>query len=97
MCQTPHWQIGQTVLLSHPGCLLSAQRTYSTMLGGILHFLATQHLTVLVTHWWEYFPKAGPDEGFIGFLHETADYLATHPELKVISFDELVESRIPLN
>ena len=25
----PHWQIGQTLLLSHPGCLLSYHRTFS--------------------------------------------------------------------
>ncbi len=93
----PHWKVGRALLLSHPGCLLSYQRTYSTMLGGILHFLATQRLTVLVTHWWEYFRDGQPDEPFIDFLHETASYLAGDPELKVISFSELVRGDIPLN
>jgi hypothetical protein len=93
----PHWRVGHTLLLSHPGCLLSYQRTYSTMLGGILHYLKAQQLTVLVTHWWEYFRDDSPDEAFIDFLHETAFYLATHPELKVISFSDLLSNRIRLN
>lgn len=93
----PHWRVGRTQLLSHPGCLLSYQRAYSTMLGGIFHYLKTQRLTVLVTHWWEYFRDNQPDEPFIGFLHETAAYLASHPHLKVISFADLINRRIPLN
>jgi hypothetical protein len=92
-----HWRVGQTLLLSHPGCLLSCQRTYSTMLGGIIHYLNTQQLTVLVTHWWEYFRGPAADSEFIDFLHETASYVATHPELKVISFDDLVSGEIQLN
>jgi len=94
---SPHWQVGRTLLLSHPGCLLSCHRTYSTMLGGILHCIETQQVTVLVTHWWEYFRNDQPDEPLIDFLHETASYLATHPHLKVVSFDDLVKNRIPLN
>src|SRR5205085_9554166 len=93
----PHWRIGKTLLLSHPGCLLSYHRTYSTMLGGILHYVNTQQVTVLVTHWWEYFRDGRPDEPFIDFLHDTAEYLAASPELTVVSFDDLLASRIPLN
>jgi hypothetical protein len=86
---SPHWKVGQTWLLSHPGCLLSCHRTYSRMLEGIMHYLETQPLTVLVTHWWEYFRDGQPDESFIQFLHETAGYLASHPGLKVIPFADL--------
>jgi hypothetical protein len=93
----PHWRVNGTLLLSHPGCLLSCQHTYSTMLGAILNHLNTQHLTVLVTHWWEYFPSAGPDDAFINILHETADFLATHQQIKVISFSDLLNGEIPLN
>lgn len=93
----PHWRVGQTLLLSHPGCLLSCQRAYSTMLGGILHFLNTQRITVLVTHWWEYFRNPEPDEAFIDFLHETAAYLATARDLEVITFADLYQRNLPLN
>ena len=93
----PHWRMGRTLLLSHPGCLLSYRRTYSTMLGGILHCLASQKLTVLVTHWWEYFRDGRPDEPFIDFLHETAEYLANNPDIRVISFSDLVNQGIELN
>jgi hypothetical protein len=67
------------------------------MLGAIFHNLQTEQLTVLVTHWWEYFRDGRPDEPFIDFLHETADYLATHPHLKVISFEDLATGKYPLN
>ena len=93
----PHWRVGTSLLLSHPGCLLSYQHTLSTMLGGIFHYLQTQRLTVLVTHWWEYFRDGKPDEPFIDFLHETASFLATHPDVKVVSFADLAEGHVPLN
>lgn len=93
----PHWRVGQTLLLSHPGCLLSCHRTYSTMLGRISHFVQNQQLTVLVTHWWEYFRTGQPDEEFIDFLHETAAYLASHPDVKVVSFSDLLSQNLRLN
>lgn len=92
-----HWHVGRTLLLSHPGCLLSCYRSYSTMLGGIIKNLEARQLTVLVTHWWEYFRDGKVDEEFIGFLHETASYLASHPQLKVISFDALGTGKYRLN
>lgn len=93
----PHWQVGRTLLLSHPGCLLSCQRAYSTMLSGVIHHLNTQQVTVLVTHWWEYFRDGRPDDEFIGFLHQTAGYVSTHPQLKVISFTQLASMGLPAN
>jgi hypothetical protein len=95
--QSSHWSVDRTLLLTHPGCLLSCHRNYCTMLGGILHHVNNRPLTVLVTHWWEYFRNGGPDEPFIDFLHETATYLATHPQVKVVSFSDLVTQNIPLN
>jgi hypothetical protein len=94
---TPHWRSGRLLLLSHPGCLLSYQRTYATMLASILHHLSTHSLTVLVTHWWEYFRDGQPDEPFIDLLHETAQYLANAPDLQVISFSDLANGRVAVN
>ncbi len=48
-----------------------------------------QPLTVLVTHWWEYFPENRPDTGFINILHQLADYLADKSKFRVLGFDEL--------
>jgi predicted deacetylase len=93
----PHWKVGRTLLLTHPGCLLSYTRSYTGMLEAITKHVNQRQLTVLVTHWWEYFRNGEPDEQFIGFLHETADYLATHPDLKVISFSDLVQGRLAVN
>jgi hypothetical protein len=84
-----HWRIGRTILLTHPGCLLSYLRPFDTMLGSIQQTIAKQKLTVLVTHWWEYFRNQEPDEAFISVLHQTADYLAREPGIRVISFDDV--------
>jgi hypothetical protein len=89
MRNAPHWRAGKTLLLSHPGCLLSRFRKRDQILNQIKAALANSPLTVLVTHWWEYFPDGKPDADFITVLHETADYLAGQPEIKVVAFDEL--------
>jgi hypothetical protein len=90
-----HWKVGNTLLLSHPGCLLSRWRPYDTMLEAIRKSVRARKLTVLVTHWWEYFPDNEPDEAFIRVLHQTADYLAGDPDVSVISFDDLASGRVP--
>ena len=92
-----HWRVGQTILLTHPGCHLSYHKSYVTMLDEIKKSIDSRRLTVLVTHWWEYFREQKPDDAFISVLHETAEYLATRRDLKVISFDSLLESNVALN
>lgn len=93
---TPHWQMGRTVLLSHPGCLLSYHRSFSTALQGIVQCLQTNQVTVLVTHWWEYFRTGKPDEAFIDFLHETLRHISKRRDVKVISFDEIASGEVPV-
>ena len=93
----PHWQAGGTKLLSHPGCLLSRDRPYDRILGDIEKNIASRRLTVLVTHWWEYFEMGKPDEALIGILHQTAALLANDPGLRVVSFEDVAEGRVPLN
>jgi hypothetical protein len=85
----PHWRVGRTLLLTHPGCLLSYHRPYATMLVQVKRAISSQGLTVLVTHWWEYFASGAPDDSFIRILHDTADWLATQTDVKVIAFDDL--------
>jgi hypothetical protein len=93
----PHWQVGGALLLSHPGCLLSCHRPRAAMLDLIKRQIESCQLSVLVTHWWEYFRNGEPDEPFIQVLHETAEYLARDSSIEVISFDELAAGKIPLN
>jgi predicted deacetylase len=95
--RAPHWRVGETILLTHPGCHLSYHRSYDTMLDQIKKSIDGQRLTVLVTHWWEYFRDNKPDERFINLLHETAACLARRKDVKVISFDSLAEEKISLN
>ncbi len=92
----PHWQTHDTVLLSHPGCLLSHHRPLDTMLDRIRAVVESQPLTVLVTHWWEYFRDTKPDDRFIDVLHGTAEYLAADPAIRVITFADLATGRIRL-
>ncbi|HLX71909.1 MAG TPA: DUF2334 domain-containing protein [Verrucomicrobiae bacterium] len=92
-----HWRTGGTILLSHPGCLLSAQRDFNRMHDEIVHTIENRRLTVLVTHWWEYFPGGKAHERFISLLHQTADYLVSRPDIKVISFADLTKGKVDLN
>ena len=95
--QRPHWRVNGTALLTHPGCLLSCHRNYADMLDNIRNMIASQRLTVLVTHWWEYFRGGRPDSDFIKVLHDTARFLESDPDVRVISFDDVIDSRIALN
>ncbi|MBA4149183.1 MAG: DUF2334 domain-containing protein [Verrucomicrobia bacterium] len=97
ICKQRHWRANGTTLLTHPGCHLSFQRPYPNILDRIKESIDGQRLTVLVTHWWEYFREPQPDEPFISILHETAAYLATRPDVRVISFNDLTTNQIPLN
>ena len=65
LSKKPHWKVGQLKLLSHPGCLLSHKRNLDTMLETIRRAVAGSELTVLVTHWWEYFPNNRPFTEYI--------------------------------
>lgn len=94
---TPHWRVGRLLLLSHPGCLLSYQRAITTILDAVIHSINTQHLTVLVTHWWEYFRDGKPDQAFIDVLHQIGHYMVTRNDIKVISFSDLLTEHFSLN
>jgi hypothetical protein len=89
-----HWRVRETFLLSHPGCLLSYQRPCATMLGEVKKSVASSHLTVLVTHWWEYFRNGKANDSFIQILHDTGAWLADQPDIRVISFDDLADRTV---
>lgn len=90
-----HWRTGNTLLLTHPGCLLSHDRPHDTMLKSVTESIGERTLTVLVTHWWEYFPEGQPDDEFIDIFHQTADYLFENSEIAVLSFSDL--AKLPKN
>jgi hypothetical protein len=87
-----HWRIGRTRLLSHPGCLLSCHRPSHEIMDAIAARVESRQLTVLVTHWWEYFREGQSNEPLIEVLHETAAYLGSRRDVKIISFDDLVQA-----
>ncbi len=93
----PHWRTGEAVMLSHPGCLLSYRRPVDTMLDAIKRKVNSQTVTVLVTHWWEFFENGRPNQAFIDVLHRTGDYLAGDKNIRVVSFKDAAEGRVPLS
>lgn len=91
-----HWQQDGVTLLSHPGCILSRDRPREGMVDAVRASVRSRRLTVLVTHWWEYFHGGEPDEGLIAALHETLAWLAQDRETRVVGFDEIAAGRVPL-
>jgi hypothetical protein len=92
-----HWRVGGKYLLSHPGCLLSFCRPHATMLASVREAVGGATLTVLVSHWWEFFRAGVPDEKLIGVLHEVAGWLASRPDIRVVSFRDVASGDVPLN
>lgn len=92
-----HWKAGGTILLSHPGCHLSYHRDRQTMLEKIKSSIDQRRLTVVVTHWWEFFRGNQPDDAFIRVLHGMADYLATARDVKVVTFRDVAEGKAPID
>jgi hypothetical protein len=93
----PHWRAGKTALLSHPGCLLSHTKPRSGMLESVSGAVAKSRLTVVVLHWWEFFRDGVPDEGLIAVLHQLAAWLASRPDVKVVTFSDVAEGRVPIS
>lgn len=92
----PHWHAGPTALLSHPGCLLSYHRPYGEMAANVCRAVESRKLTVLVTHWWEYFRDGKADTAFIDVLHEVAAWLGARKDVKVVSFSDVASGAVPL-
>ena len=84
-----HWEVGGMKLLTHPGCLLSYKKDCATMFENVQRAVRGGELTVLVTHWWEYFDNHQPNRLFIAQLHKVAKWLAEDPEVEVVSFEDL--------
>lgn len=85
----PHWHAAGKSLLSHPGCLLSFHRPYGEMMESVRCAVEGASLTVLVSHWWEYFRDGVPDERLISTAHEVASWLAGRQDIRVISFSDV--------
>jgi hypothetical protein len=92
-----HWRVNGLTLLSHPGCLLSYHRAAETILPAIQATIEERNLTVLVTHWWEFYRDGEPDHKMIKALHDTAGYLGSRSDLKVVSFADVVEGKVPID
>jgi hypothetical protein len=93
----PHWRAGKTILLSHPGCLLSPARPRWAMLDSVCDAIERSRLTVIVVHWWEFFRDGKPDEDLIAVFHQLARWLASRPDIRVVSFSDVVSGAVPIS
>ncbi len=92
----PHWRAGGVALMSHPGCLLSFHRPYAEMLTAVQRAVESRAVTVLVTHWWEYFRGGVPDDKFIDVLHDVGAWLASRSDIGVASFRDVASGAVAL-
>ena len=67
------------------------------MFASVCRAIESRALTVIVTHWWEYFRDGSPDEKFIGVLHKVAGWLANQPDIRVVSFRDVANGEVSLN
>lgn len=89
-----HWSIGNTTFLTHPGCILSHDYPLNQILNEVKKVIEGKQyqLTVLVTHWWECF-YSKDNIKFIDVFHDVLRYLMEHPDIKIISFDDLARDK----
>ncbi len=92
-----HWQVGNLKLLTHPGSLVTHTYAYDSILPRIKENIARRKLTVIMTHWWEFYRENRPDDALIDVLHQIANYLATDPNVKMVSFRDIADGKVPLN
>lgn len=84
-----HFRLGTSIILSHPGCLLSRDKATRGMLDRLLQSLRDDDVTVIVSHHWEFFyPNDTVNVALIEVLHAFAEYLGTASDVRVIRMEE---------
>lgn len=93
----PHWHAGSCAMLSHPGSLLTHTSDPQAQFDTLRRQIRSHHLTVVVTHWWEYYRREQYDPAMLGLLHDTADWLSAARNVRVVSFDDVARGVVPLH
>lgn len=90
--QDIHLQIGDSTVLTHPGCILSNTKSLDGMLDRVLRVIRAQDITVVVSHHWEYWGEDGQlNKQFVAVLHALAEYLGKATDIRVLRMDEMPE------
>jgi len=88
--RAPHWHTSRAQMLTHPGCLLSAQKDPRGMLAAIEREIDSRELTVIVSHWYEYYDADRRERTeLVRALHDVAELLASRRDVQVTTFDAL--------
>jgi Uncharacterized protein conserved in bacteria (DUF2334) len=96
--KTEHWTVGHTLLLGRPKPYLADDyESFDHLLEDIKKVISTRRVTVLITHWWSFFKNQERGDRLKRVLHQAADYFVSDPNIKVISFGDLIDQQIPLN
>jgi hypothetical protein len=91
-----HWRKGNCFLLSHPTSSLTRLYRPEFVLEMIKKRISEHELTILNTHWWEFFPNWQPDQPFIDVLHSLADFFYQNKEVRLIGFDQLLDGSVQI-
>jgi hypothetical protein len=84
-----HLRLGRAIALTHPGCILSYNKSPNGMLERVLQAIRPHDVTVVVTHHWEYFRADGSmNEPFVAVLHALAAYLAEAHDVRVVRIED---------
>lgn len=93
-----HWKVGDTTLITGVGHYYFSQASSSSEILELLkRTIASRRLSVINSHWWEYFKEGKPNHQLIDTLHRFADYLAENPSIKVIVFSNLLDGTLPFH
>lgn len=90
-----HWKVGDVTLLTTVGdYYFSASYPVDGILEHLKRTIASRRLSVVNSHWWEYFKEGKPNYKLIDALHGFADFLAENPLIKVIVFRSLLDGTL---
>lgn len=78
----PYWKANTCLCLTRPRQFFSS---VNYTLQDIVAVIETSPITVLLTHWWEFFDQEGARK--LKLLHELAGYLATNSSVKVVALN----------
>ncbi len=79
-----------TIILEHPGCILSRFNPPEEITGRIMAYVDTHDVAVLVTHHWEYYGEDGTvNNPFLAAYHETIAELSKREGVRIVSFHEM--------
>jgi hypothetical protein len=81
---------GGTLVLEHPGCILSQFTPVEAIRERVMAYLADHDVAVLTTHHWEYFGEDGaPNEPLLAAYHALVAELSERRDIRFATFPDI--------